>query len=63
MKFLIKTINHIRNSLLILILFSSIALAVGNPSSKYDGAKQFWDDVKSVLVKKKDARSLKGYTE
>ena len=27
------------------------------------GAKQFWDDVKSVLVNKKDAKSLKGYTE
>ena len=27
------------------------------------GAKQFWDDVKSVLVNKKEAKSLKGYTE
>ena len=27
------------------------------------GAKQFWSDVKSILVDKKDAKSLKGYTE
>ena len=27
------------------------------------GAKQFWTDVKSIIVDKKDAKSLKGYTE
>ena len=27
------------------------------------GAKQFWADVKSIIVDKKDAKSLKGYTQ
>ena len=27
------------------------------------GAKQFWADVKSIIVDKADAKSLKGYTE
>ena len=27
------------------------------------GAKQFWSDVKSIIVDKKDPKSLKGYTQ
>ena len=27
------------------------------------GAKMFWNDVKSIIVDKKDAQSLKGYTK
>ena len=27
------------------------------------GANQFWSDVKSIIVDKKDAKSLKGYTQ
>ena len=26
-------------------------------------AKQFWSDVKSIIVDKKDIKSLKGYTQ
>ena len=27
------------------------------------GAKQFWADVKSIIVDKKDVKTLEGYTE
>jgi len=40
---MLKILKNIKNSLLILILFTSTALAVGKPSSKYDGAYTFSD--------------------
>ena len=40
---MLKILKSIRNSLLILILFSSTAFAVGKPSSKYDGAYTYSD--------------------
>ncbi len=40
---MLKILKSIKNSLLILILFSSTALAVGKPSSKYDGAYTYSD--------------------
>ena len=40
---MLKILKSIRNSFLILILFSSTAFAVGKPSSKYDGAYTYSD--------------------
>ena len=40
---MLKILKSIRSSLLILILFTSTALAAGKPSSKYDGAYTFSD--------------------
>ena len=40
---MLKILKSIKNSLLILILSSSTALAVGKPSSKYDGAYTYSD--------------------
>ena len=40
---MLKILKSIKNSLLILILFTSTALAVSKPSSKYDGAYTYSD--------------------
>ncbi len=40
---MLKILKSIKNSIFILILFSSTALAVGKPSSKYDGAYTYSD--------------------
>ena len=40
---MLKILKNTKNSLLILILFTSSALAVDKPSSKYDGAYTFSD--------------------
>ena len=40
---MLKILKSIRNSLLILILFTSTAFAVGKPSSNYDGAYTYSD--------------------
>ena len=62
---MLRILKNIKNNFIILISLFLISpvLAVGEPSSKYDGTKQFWTDVKSIIVDKKDAKSLKVYTE